>query len=422
MDDDACDVGERRRLDAGVTAVAEQHRDDARADHHRQHHARRLAAAPEVGHEHGIEAFRRRHALQHRLRLARFRKDARQVERHADAGHLVARGAVAERVASLGSLTVDDEHRGVIEVLARELEKQIEDGVALGRLFELGACNVDGDRAAAPAQRAHRGKLGLAHERPRTAARRHRRTHRLGRLRVRRGRPDARRTRRAEPDVRRAQEMAHRRERAPARTIGHHALEEPLQPAVERHPVVACERLLDANERRDLLRDRERERERQFLLDVGGERLGYRHGQPVAIDRERREVSLHRHLGRHEPHRVGLGARELTRRRRREAERLGDDREQLRLVELADLEQVRDEVASVEDLPRESLFDLADRCDLALDDEGAQRHALAATSVARPARRVKYRSASPGRSPALGSCTPQPSRQHGSRVFSRFRW
>ena len=255
---------------------------------------------------------RRGDALERRLLLARRREDARQVERHADARDLVARGAVAERVAALGDLAVHDEDRRVVEVLARELEQQIEDRVALGRLLELGARDVDRDRAATTAERAHAAALGLRATSVRapppggTDGRTGSGGFECGAAGMMLGGRGAPR--------RMSALRIGGNELEPRGPVGHHALEQALEPAIERHAVVARERLLDAHERRDLLRDGQRERERELLLDVGRERLGDRDGEPVAIDAERREVPLDRDLGRDEPLRLGLGARQLTRR------------------------------------------------------------------------------------------------------------
>ena len=58
----------------------------------------------------------------------------------------------------------------------------------------------------------------------------------------------------------------------------------------------------------------------------------------------------------------------------REAHRLGEQPRQHPLVDARDLEQVRHEIAAVDHLPGEGLFDLTHGRDLALDDEGAQGH------------------------------------------------
>ena len=54
--------------------------------------------------------------------------------------------------------------------------------------------------------------------------------------------------------------------------------------------------------------------------------------------------------------------------------RRGEQIDEHRLVDERDLEQVGHEIAAVDDLAREGLFDLPHRGDLTLDDEGAQRH------------------------------------------------
>jgi hypothetical protein len=48
---------------------------------------------------------------------------------------------------------------------------------------------------------------------------------------------------------------------------------------------------------------------------------------------------------------------------------LGQQRDEDALRHVGNLEDVRDEVPAVEHLSSERFFDLADRCDLALDDE-----------------------------------------------------
>ncbi len=65
---------------------------------------------------------------------------------------------------------------------------------------------------------------------------------------------------------------------------------------------------------------------------------------------------------------------EGTDRRMREVRSFRYEGHQESLGDLHHFEHVRDEVAAVKHLPRQGLFDLADRGDLALDDEGAQRH------------------------------------------------
>ena len=115
----------------------------------------------------------------------------------------LARRAVAERVAPFGDFTVGDEERGVVEELAREVEEQIEQRLAIVRLFELFVRGVRRERAAMARHRTHRVARRLHERRLRLGPFAGRSTRRRGHLDRRRRRfDDGRLDGRAEPGLR----------------------------------------------------------------------------------------------------------------------------------------------------------------------------------------------------------------------------
>src|SRR5262249_45521231 len=120
----------------------------------------------------------------------------------------------------------------------------------------------------------------------------------------------------------RAERRRRHRSAAARRGLSEQSREQTLEPSLERDPVVARERLSNTNERRNFLRDRKSEREGELLLRFFRERLRDRDDEPVAIDRQRRELSFERDLGRDHLLRVDARRGKLTRRRRRKPVRL----------------------------------------------------------------------------------------------------
>ena len=139
---------------------------------------------------------------------------------------------------------------------------------------------------------------------------------------------------------------------------------------LERHAVARAIACVNAHRRRRALLDGHAEREPKLLRELGRERLGHRQDQLAsAWTSSGTTVRCDRHLRGHErPHLLG-GARKLTGRRGGEAHRLGEEAREHHLVDPRDLEQVRDQVAPVDHLACEGLFDLSHARDLTLDDE-----------------------------------------------------
>jgi hypothetical protein len=118
-----------------------------------------------------------------------------------------------------------------------------------------------------------------------------------------------------------------------------------------------------------LLGDAHPERERQLLFDLVREGVGDGEQQLLALDFERYGQVLNGEVRRHPcEHRIG-SARQLARGCGWKAHRR---REQLRehsLVDPRDLEQIGNQIAAINDLTSERLFDLAHGGDLTLDDQ-----------------------------------------------------
>ena len=314
---------------------------------------------------------------------------------------LVARRAVAERLTPLGDVCLDDEERGVVEVLPRVVEEEIEDRVARRGRGELGHGLIGDDRAAAPARRTSGGSGALDQGRGLSSLHAVRGA---GGDDLRRGR-QAQGRRLAGPRARRRRAHERRRARAERRPGGRRALfrrrsggrvleaettfgvarrrlggsrsqtrEEPLQAPFERGAVRPRDRLAHPHHRRDPLHQLEPERERQLLLHLFRQRLGDRDDERAVLDPDRHHRPRRRHLRGHEPARPLVRARQVPERRRGEPERLGEEERERRFVEPGHLQQVRHEIAAVEDLASQRFLDLADRGDPALDDEGAQGH------------------------------------------------
>jgi hypothetical protein len=154
-----------------------------------------------------------------------------------------------------------------------------------------------------------------------------------------------------------------------------------LHPPVERHAVSVGDGLPHPHRRGGTLLDAHAERERELLLHVLREALGHREHQRVASRLHGYDRSLHGHLRRHQRAHAIRRAGQLSRRRGSEARRLREEAREHGLVDARYLQQVGDEVAAVDDLARERLFDLPHGRHPALDDERAQGHGLARTIV-----------------------------------------
>ena len=375
------------RIDAVVAAVAvqERHGSLSHDDGDDEHFAARRSL--HVAEEHRVDPVFGRNDAHGGGGVARRGQDALEIERHADPLHLVARRSVAERFAPLGDVGLHDEERGVVEVLAGIVEEQIEDGVARRRLGELRHRLLGDHRAATPAWRALAGGRAL-NQRCRSVLRDDVRRGGEAELRLltrarARGGGACRERRRARTEGglgargdRRPLLFGGRRRR---RWLGRggrssEAREQALQPSLERRAVRPRQRLAHPHHRSDPLHELEPQRERQLVPHLFRERLGDGDDERAVLDPERNHRARRRHLVGHEPPRPLGGIRQRSERRRSEPERLGEKKRERRLVELGHLEQVRDQIAPVEHLASQRFLDLADRGDLALDDEGAQGH------------------------------------------------
>lgn len=302
--DHVAHVGERD-VGLAVIAVQEQHRAPADDQRHEQDHARGLSL--QILGQALVDAFlAERHQLEGPSVLG-VRERAREIERNAYRADARAVGARSVRVAAFGDVALDGEQRGILEVLGDEVEERRDQVVARVGFEQILLRGRRGVRTAMalpaaltarrPGEPARR-LAGLGFDALRRVARDDQRRdvrgsrwhaapfperlqHRLARRRRQRRRRRnghgrltlARRPERRVADGRdagRPRELrkadghvAHRRgDRAragvgPPVELG----DEPQHPAIERHAVVARERLANAHQRRDLLRDARSERE-----------------------------------------------------------------------------------------------------------------------------------------------------------------
>ncbi len=140
-----------------IARIAEKERDGARPNDDRNDEQLDPGRALEIRQQNGVETVRRRAREDRHALFARGRQETREVERHADADDAVARRTGPPRVAPLGDVGVDDEERRKIEILAREIEHQIEERVAvLGRL-ELLLGSLEMQRPSAASRRSRGG-------------------------------------------------------------------------------------------------------------------------------------------------------------------------------------------------------------------------------------------------------------------------
>jgi hypothetical protein len=149
---------------------------------------------------------------------------------------------------------------------------------------------------------------------------------------------------------------------------------EPSKAPVEWGLVRSGQRLPNAHKRRDALRDGEREREAELFLNRGRQRLCHQDDDAAVVGEEGEQVPFDGEIPGHQGARLFVGRGQDPRGRSDQPKGLRDDGQQPGLVGPGDLEQVRHEVPAVEHLSGERLLDFAHRRDLALDDEGAQRH------------------------------------------------
>ncbi len=154
--------------------------------------------------------------------------------------------------------------------------------------------------------------------------------------------------------------------------------DEALKAAIERERVVLGQRLPHAHEQRDAGDDLEVEREAEVVADRGGERLGGGDDELAARLRDRKDGVALGDIDGDEPDHRGRRRVELPGRGGIEAEALGQDHRQHGLVDAAQLEEVRGQVAPVEDLARDRVLDGAHRRGPALDEDGAQGRHLSA--------------------------------------------
>ena len=121
-------------LDVRFAIVAEEKRHEAPPNDDRDHDDSGTARALEIVKQHRVESRRVGDGKDRQEERAGRREDRRRVERDAQARHCVSRSPFSRRVAALGQISVDHEDRGELEELSRELENEVEDGVARVRL------------------------------------------------------------------------------------------------------------------------------------------------------------------------------------------------------------------------------------------------------------------------------------------------
>jgi hypothetical protein len=138
--------------DVLISVVAVQHEHGSIPDTNRHQQHQRTRFTVEIFDQATVEALRGETRQTERLAAADNEPEcARQIERDADALHLGARGARAVRVTPLGQVAVDDEQRGVLEILGCEVEKGGHDVVAAGRVEQVALRHRHRVRAHAPA-------------------------------------------------------------------------------------------------------------------------------------------------------------------------------------------------------------------------------------------------------------------------------
>jgi hypothetical protein len=125
-----------------------------------------------------------------------------------------------------------------------------------------------------------------------------------------------------------------------------------------------------ANGRRGALFDAHPEREPELLFEIARQRLGDGEDElPVLLHLEGHDRPLDGDLAGDERLHALVRRGQSTGGRGRETHRLGEQPDEHSLVDLGDLEEVRDQVAAVDHLAGEGLLDLTHGRDLALDDE-----------------------------------------------------
>ena len=93
-----------------------------------------------VHEELGLEPSLRRSRHTRLPSIAHRRHHAGQIERDPDASDALAGRSIAEGIAPLRDVAMDEEERGIVEELAAVVEEQVEEGAAIGSLPPLRAC------------------------------------------------------------------------------------------------------------------------------------------------------------------------------------------------------------------------------------------------------------------------------------------
>ena len=259
--------------------------------------------ATEIRHEDGIERVGRR--LHGTGFFARRADDSMLSRRgHREPGHLVARCAFAEGAAALGGVALHREERGCnrrTDARTRRGRRGMTSRSAEASSSSMAMVSVSGPRR-------RRGGRGAFTAALRTnalrwvvvviggsiEARHDRRRIMLG------GRGGTRMF---------GCDSSGGGRKSPCSALRHHLLDEAGDALVDRDPVVARERLTDAEERRDLLLDRKREREREPCPPPSRERLGDRDDERLSA-LERHERALLHDVSGDDPQRGACGLRQ----------------------------------------------------------------------------------------------------------------
>ncbi len=141
---------DRVGIDPRIAAIAEQQRNGARLHDERNDGHFGVARALQVGAEHGIESIGRCLGDDGRPLLARLGEEAWQIEWHADSDEPVAGSAGAEGVAPFRDVAMHEKERRIVEELAREIEEEVEQYVAVGRFIGFAPACLECQRSAAP--------------------------------------------------------------------------------------------------------------------------------------------------------------------------------------------------------------------------------------------------------------------------------
>jgi hypothetical protein len=140
-------------VDAGLGAVTHQECHRSRAHNHRHDRNLHVARPLEVPEQDHVEPAFDGTPNDRTALLAGARQEARKIERNADAQHALSRSTASERVPPLRYVPLHEEKRRVVEELAREVEEQVQQRVAIVRLFPLASEGFERQRAASTTTR-----------------------------------------------------------------------------------------------------------------------------------------------------------------------------------------------------------------------------------------------------------------------------